>query len=56
MNEDVIKFTDSAFYVGQASYALAEGVMIVVFIGLLIFLVFIYRKPVKNVGKPKGRR
>jgi len=48
--------TPSDFYVGQTSYALTEALLVIVTIVLIIILIVVYRKPVKNVGKPKGRR
>lgn len=48
--------TPMNFYVGQTSYALTEGLLVVVLIVLLLILIIVIRKPVKNVGKPKGRR
>jgi hypothetical protein len=50
LNEEV------KFFVGQKSYALTETLLIVFLIALLIVLFIVYRKPVKNLGKPKGRR
>jgi hypothetical protein len=44
------------FYIGQTSYALTEALLIILLIVLLIVLIVVIRKPVKNVGKPKGRR
>jgi len=44
------------FFVGQTSYALTEALLVILFIILLIVLIVVVRKPVKNVGKPKGRR
>ena len=44
------------FYVGQNDYKLMEIVLVIVFIIMLIILLVVYRKPVKNLGKPKGRR
>ncbi|MDR0790986.1 MAG: hypothetical protein LBE47_00425 [Methanomassiliicoccaceae archaeon] len=44
------------FYVGQNSYTLVEAFVVILFIILLIVLIYIIRKPVKNVGKPKARR
>jgi len=44
------------FYIGQNDYTLMEAVLVIVFIVLLILLLVVYRKPVKNLGKPKGRR
>jgi len=48
--------TPSDFYVGQTSYALTEALLVIVTIVLFIILIVVFRKPVKNVGKPKGRR
>ncbi|MDR0198535.1 MAG: hypothetical protein LBI08_02190 [Methanomassiliicoccaceae archaeon] len=47
---------EKAFYVGQTSYKLTEALLVIVLIVLLIIMFFVMRKPVKNVGKPKGRR
>jgi hypothetical protein len=44
------------FFVGQTSYALTEALLVIVTIVMLIILIIVFRKPVKNVGKPKGRR
>ena len=44
------------FFVGQTSYALTEALLAIMVIILLIVLIIVIRKPVKNVGKPKGRR
>jgi len=54
--EDFLNVSVSSFYVGQSNYSFIETVMIIIFLVLLIILVVIYRKPVKNLGKPKGRR
>jgi hypothetical protein len=53
---DFLNVSPSTFYVGQNSYSLVEALMVIIFIVLLLILVIIYRKPVKNLGKPKGRR
>jgi hypothetical protein len=45
-----------AFYVGQKSYSLIETILIIMLIVMLIILFIVFRKPVKNFGKPKGRR
>jgi len=46
----------TTFYVGQNDYSLIETILIILFIVLLIVLFIVYRKPVKNFGKPKSRR
>jgi hypothetical protein len=46
----------SDFYVGQTSYTMIETILVILLIVLVAALFFILRKPVKNVGKPKGRR
>jgi hypothetical protein len=46
----------SDFFIGQTSYKLTEALLVVLIIVLLIVLIIVIRKPVKNVGKPKGRR
>jgi len=53
---DFLNVSASSFYVGQSNYSFLEMVMLIIFIVLLIILVVIYRKPVKNLGKPKARR
>lgn len=54
--ENLISAEESKFFVGQADYSLIEAVMVIVLIVMIIITLFIYRKPVKNVGKPKARR
>jgi hypothetical protein len=44
------------FYVGQNSYRTMEIIFVVLFIVMLFILLIVYRKPVKNLGKPKARR
>lgn len=44
------------FYVGDNSYTLIEALVILCVIVLILFAIWIYRKPVKNFGKPKSRR
>ena len=57
MEENAIQIkTAGTFYVGQTSYSLIETLLIVLLIVVLIVLIIVIRKPVKNVGKPKGRR
>ena len=48
--------TPIKFYVGQPSYTLVEAIVVILFIVLIVVLIWVYRKPVKNVGKPKARR
>ena len=57
LEENAIQIkTAGTFYVGQTSYSLIETLLIVLLIVVLIVLIIVIRKPVKNVGKPKGRR
>lgn len=44
------------FYVGDNDYAAFTALIVVVLILLIVILVWVYRKPVKNYGKPKSRR
>ncbi|MDR0777997.1 MAG: hypothetical protein LBE48_00960 [Methanomassiliicoccaceae archaeon] len=44
------------FFVGQESYTLVEAIVVILFVVLIIIAIWVLRKPVKNVGKPKGRR
>lgn len=44
------------FYPAQNSYALIEGIAIFVLVVVGLIAIYIYRKPVKNFGKPKSRR
>ncbi len=44
------------FYVGQESYSGVTAILGVLAVILFIILLYIYRKPVKNYGKPKARR
>jgi hypothetical protein len=46
----------TVFHVGQTSYTLVEALVVILFIVLVLILIWVLRKPVKNVGKPKGRR
>lgn len=45
-----------AFYTSEKSYTLFEVIAVVVLIILAIIAIWVYRKPVRNFGKPKGRR
>lgn len=44
------------FYVGHSSYGWLNILMFVFLIIIVLMAVYIYRKPVKNYGKPKSRR
>lgn len=47
---------ESSFYGPSSSYTLLTALMGVFFVILLIVAYYVYRKPVKNFGKPKARR
>ncbi|UAL07699.1 MAG: hypothetical protein KRP56_07840 [Candidatus Methanogranum gryphiswaldense] len=47
---------DHTFYVGHSSYGWLNILMAIFLIIIVIMAVYIYRKPVKNYGKPKSRR
>jgi hypothetical protein len=53
---DVIVGGKGEFYVGHSDYGLINILLVVALIVMGIFLFYIYRKPVKNYGKPKSRR
>ena len=44
------------FYIGDNSYTWLVTMLVVMVILLLLIMVWVYRKPVKNYGKPKARR
>lgn len=44
------------FYIGDSDYTWLIALLVVVIILVLIIMVWVYRKPVKNYGKPKSRR
>ncbi|MCQ2078887.1 MAG: hypothetical protein MJZ38_02370 [archaeon] len=44
------------FYYEQGNNDLMTWIMVIVFIVVLIAAIFVFRKPVKNYGKPKARR
>ena len=44
------------FYVGHSDYGLLNILLAVLLIVLVVAIVYFYRKPVKNYGKPKSRR
>ena len=47
---------EHTFYVGDKSYTALTALVIVVVVLLIVVMVWVYRKPVKNYGKPKSRR
>jgi hypothetical protein len=47
---------ESVFYIGHDDYQIATVLVALLFVILVIVLIFVIRKPVKNYGKPKGRR
>jgi len=47
---------EGTFYVGHSDYGLLNILLVVLLIIVIIALIYIYRKPVKNYGKPKSRR
>ena len=47
---------DGTFYKGYADYSLLNILLGILFIVLIIAVIWFYRKPVKNYGKPKSRR
>lgn len=47
---------EHTFYIGDNSYTALTALVIVVVILLIVIMVWVYRKPVKNFGKPKSRR
>ena len=54
--KDVILGGDGKFFVGHWSYDLINVVFGILMVVLLVVVIYIYRKPVKNYGKPKSRR
>lgn len=44
------------FYYEQGNNDLMTWIMVIVFIVVLIAAIYVFRKPVKNYGKPKARR
>ncbi len=54
--EEKIIGEESSFYGPSSSYTFLTGLMGVFFVILLIVAYYVYRKPVKNFGKPKARR
>ena len=47
---------EKTFYAHDADYTVITALVLVTLLILLVLMVFIYRKPVINKGKPKGRR
>ncbi len=47
---------EQTFYIGDSSYTVWIVLLVVIIILLAFSLVWVYRKPVKNYGKPKSRR
>lgn len=47
---------EHAFYVGHSDYGLMNILMGIFLVILIVLAVYVYRKPVKNYGKPKARR
>jgi len=47
---------DHHFYIGQSSHTLITWIIGIILVIMILILVWVLRKPVKNFGKPKGRR
>ncbi|MDR0522962.1 MAG: hypothetical protein LBG62_00845 [Candidatus Methanoplasma sp.] len=47
---------EGEFWSGHSDYALPIALMSVMLVVMLLLMVYVYRKPVKNYGKPKSRR
>ncbi len=47
---------EHTFYLGDNSYTWLVTLLVVVIILLIVIMAWVYRKPVKNFGKPKSRR
>lgn len=47
---------EHTFYIGDTSYTWMVVLLVLVIIIVLLVMVWVYRKPVKNYGKPKSRR
>ena len=47
---------EGSFYVGGSNYGLFDILLFILLIVLVIAVIYFYRKPVKNYGKPKSRR
>ena len=44
------------FYTAQNNYTFIEALVVIILLVVVIAAVWVYRKPVKNLGKPKSRR
>lgn len=47
---------EHSFYIGDNDYSLWIWILVLFVIILIVVMVWVYRKPVKNYGKPKSRR
>ena len=47
---------EHTFYVGEESYTTIIVLAVVLVVLMIVLMIWIYRKPVKNFGKPKSRR
>ena len=56
--ESLIKGLDEVhtFYANDSDYSLITAFAVIILIVLIVMFVWVYRKPVKNFGKPKSRR
>ncbi len=46
----------ATFYVGQQDYGSTNWIMGILLVILVLALVWVYRKPVRNLGRPRGRK
>lgn len=51
-----IVLSDSSFYYEDGNYDWLNYIMAIIFVIVIIALIYVVRKPVKNYGKPKARR
>jgi uncharacterized protein YpmB len=54
--KDIILGDEGTFWVGHSDYGLFNILLGVLLIVIILGLIYFYRKPVKNYGKPKARR
>jgi len=47
---------EGTFYIGHSDYGLLNILLVVLLIIIVFAVVYFYRKPIKNYGKPKSRR
>ena len=47
---------EHTFYIGDNDYTMWTAILVIFLVVMLLVLVWVYRKPVKNYGKPKSRR